>query len=173
MKRGPVTTSRLSKQSTRKRRASQYIEFAILLPIFIVILLFIIDAGQMVLVQAGLQDAAQQIARTGAQQGGLGPECQTGTSCTSGAIYNELVTAIDAIPGGNGANLDSSRPIVAVSGGGTYGCTTASPYVTVQVNYNDQLVFPGIKAILTTIDPSWELHASATARCEISLTPGA
>ena len=162
------TTTRLrSGQVSRRRRGTQFIEFAILLPVFLVMLLLIVGMGELVLTQAGLQDALQQVARTGAQQGGLGSDCPTGGVCSSSsAAADELSTQVSAMPGGDPTKLSA----ISVSAGGGSDCSASSPYFTVSVDYSSGLSIPGITALIGLVAPTWTLHASATARCEVSGT---
>jgi len=152
----------------RGRRGSQYIEFAILLPVFVAFLLFIMGVGQLVMLQAGLQDAAQQVARTGAQNGGLGTDCPTGGVCAATSVAaSELSTSLSAMPGGSGGSYDP----IQVLAGGNYDCSTSAPWVTVKVTYHAQLTIPLMSSLLQAMSSNWALSAEATARCEISRNP--
>jgi len=155
-------------QAPRRRRGTQFIEFAILLPVFLVMLMLIVGMGEVVLTQAGLQDALQQVARTGAQQGGLGAGCVTGGVCdASSSAATELANQVSAIPGGDPTKLSA----ISVTAGGGSECSVNSPYVTVSVTYSQGLSVPGVTQLLNFIAPTWTLHASATARCEVSGGP--
>ena len=130
-------------------------------------LLSILGMGELVLAQAGLQDALQQVARTGAQQGGLGTDCPTGGTCSSSSLAaSELASQVTAMPGGDPSKLSA----ITVSAGGGSDCSTVSPYVTVSVTYSSGLSVPVITQLLGFVAPTWTLHASATARCEVSGT---
>lgn len=49
-----------------KTRGATAVEFALVVPVFLLILLFMVDAGRMLFVQASIQDAAHQGARASA-----------------------------------------------------------------------------------------------------------
>ena len=55
---------------TRVRRGAQMLEFAMLLPIFMFLIVFTFDMGRLVLTTVALNDVTQQAARSGAQVGG-------------------------------------------------------------------------------------------------------
>ena len=50
----------------QKNRGASAVEFALVVPVFLLILLFMIDAGRVLFVQAALQDSAHQAARASA-----------------------------------------------------------------------------------------------------------
>jgi Flp pilus assembly protein TadG len=177
----PQRASRLRPTATRRRRrGSQYIEFLILLPFWIFMMFFLVGIGEMVLVHAGLQDATQQIARAGAQQGGLdwdgtlicnataGASTSTsGTGCAS-AIYQQFVNNVAAMPGGNVADIVSVEAVR----GGNFACSAANPYVTVTVTYGATFDVPLMNAFMSSVNPNYTITTSATARCEIGIAGG-
>ena len=148
----------------RHRRGVQFIEFVILFPFYLLFLLFIIDMGRVTMMQAGIQDATQAVARNGAQYGGL-PDCPTNGGQCGGATWTSFQTNVKNLPGGVSGTLVS---LVALSGGGATGCSANSPYVTVRATYNYNFLTPGAYQVVHVIASGWTISATATARCEIA-----
>jgi Flp pilus assembly protein TadG len=161
-----TTNTRLRAFTKRRRRGSQFIEFAILLPVFIAMILFVLGSGEIVITQTGLQDAMQQFVREGAQTGGL-IGCTNGGTCdeNTSPAYQNLYSSIAQMPGGSDADIVS---VTVSSGGGEYSCTAASPYVTATITYNPDTLLPIVATLMRIPDRNWELHATATARCDVA-----
>jgi Flp pilus assembly protein TadG len=148
------------RRSTRKRRASVMVEFALLLPMFLFFIMFSIDAGRLMLLRAELQDATQQAARAGAQVGGA--------TYTGAASRHAFDAAIELAPGLDAPKVTNFE---VVEGGR---CTVGQPYVTIRTEYDASLVTPGLGALLRlvssnagTVSSTWQLRAVSTARCEV------
>jgi len=160
--------SRLHSRPGRWRRGVEFIEFAILFPIIMALLLLIFGTGELVITQIGLQDSMQQFVREGAQTGGL-IGCPSGGECSlasPGPGY-DLQQSIDSIPGGTWADKKS----LVISSGWEQGCTTASPWVTATLTYNPAATSSLMNIITDMIhigDANWDLTASATARCDVA-----
>jgi hypothetical protein len=146
----------------RSRHGSVMIEFAMLLPIFFLFVMFSLDAGRLILVRAQIQDATQQSARAGAQVGGGGAD-STGVSRL--AFNSQMLIA----PGVNPSQV--SR--FTVTEGRT--CSSSQPYVTVRAEYRTPLITPGLGTLIGSLDRSgrgregeFVITAVSTARCEVS-----
>jgi hypothetical protein len=160
--------SRLHAKSKRRGRGVEFIEFAILFPIIIALLLLIFGTGELIITQVGLQDSMQQFVREGAQTGGL-IGCPAGGNCSysnPGPGYN-LQQSINAMPGGTWADVTGLK----VTSGWAQGCTTSSPWVTATITYNPQAT-SSLMSIITDLihvgNANWALTASATARCDVA-----
>lgn len=159
----PTTQSPARPRAHRRRKASVMVEFAMLLPIFFLFVLFSIDAGRMILLRSQLQDATQQAARAGAQVGG-------GGSGSSSASATAFYRAIDLAPGMDREEVSS----VQVLSGRRCTNTSADSFVTVQARYATSLVTPGLGTLIGMLDDSgrgpegqWQLSATSVARCEV------
>jgi Flp pilus assembly protein TadG len=136
------------------------IEFAMVLPLFLFILLFTVDMGRMVLLQAALQDATQQAARSGAQVGGAnknGNKSQT--------TFNE---AVSNAPGMTTSRISEFSVLAGSS------CTAFQPNVTIRTAYQADFVTPGLSTLLGVFtgdergpEADWTLRATSVARCEV------
>jgi hypothetical protein len=175
-----------------RRRAAEFIEFAILLPFFIFFITFAVDMGRITMLQAALQDAVQQVARGGAQNGGwdavnplycpppiarstLVPNQSTGQplGCT-GVPLTIINSALDQTPFGNHANLLLLNSYASADGtaySAPYCQSNAEPYVVAQASYNVSGIFltPGLYRMMGVAlgNYNWTLNATAVARVDV------
>lgn len=155
------------------------IEFAFVLPIFMFLLMFVVDMGNLVLQSGAMQDATFSAARTGAQVGGGGIStagsgsvvCGDGGDCSNGAARANLNATAAQIPGNGKLGQIVSMEVVRGNK-----CTIDQPNVTLRTTYSTQLVTPGLAGMLrlatgtsgtSAADGNWTLRATATARCEV------
>ena len=142
----------------RKRRGSVMVEFALILPLFVFLSLFAVEAGRLMLVRAELQDATQQAARAGAQVGG-------GNVRVAGEVWSNraFVSALD----NSSMNLDSGTATFVVVAGGR--CSPSDRFVTVRGTIAPPpSILPGLYAMIGAANPNWSLTATSTALCEVS-----
>lgn len=153
------------------------IEFAFILPIFMFLLLFTIDMGQVILMSGAMQDATFSAARAGAQVGGASVDARTGTTvcgrtgaCSSGSTYRTFARAADQIP----FAATKSATKLSIRSGGVCTTTGADSHVGIDVTYNVRLLTPGLNSMLGLMngtnggkDADWAMKATAVARCEI------
>lgn len=86
----------------QRTRGASAVEFALVVPVFLLILLFMIDAGRVLFVQAALQDSAHQGARAAAV-GASAPEViqlsrDTGIAALSVAAAGQAALAVTVNP---------------------------------------------------------------------------
>lgn len=152
----------LSKRFTGRagRRAATFVEFAIVLPIFVFMMLFTIDMGTVILMSGAMNDSSFSAARAGAQKGGgeLGG--------VSEATFNE---ALKQIP--FSATLHETKDFSVVTG---KTCTRNDRIVTVKVTYGLNLITPGLDSMLRVMSnddtagiDGFVLTAHGVARCEV------
>jgi Flp pilus assembly protein TadG len=170
----PTRLSRRMRLSLRKRRGAEFIEFAILVPIFMAMILFLFGAAALVITQIGINDSMQQFVREGAQTGGL-IDCYVGAGCQSNSPpFINLQNSINDMPGGDWNNVvDPVENVNIAYGGdpnGSGGCTSNSPYVTATLHYvpTGAVYLTIMTKILQTADSGWSLTATATARCDVA-----
>lgn len=159
------------------KRAATMIEFAFILPIFMFLLLFTIDMGQVILMSGAMQDATFSAVRAGAQVGGASYDARTGVAacqatgpCTTGSTYRTFKKATSQIP----FAATNTVKGMSILSGGKCATTGANAFVSVRTDYSVKLITPGLNAMLGMIDgattagdPAWQLHATAVARCEV------
>lgn len=158
-------TTLIRADPTRMRRGAQMLEFALMLPIVLFMLTFMLDMGHMILLSGALQDSVGVAARAGAQVGGAGAN-ETGPS------RRALDQALNDAPGLDADGL--SRYII--DSGSRCATTGDDRYITIDVRYPVAFITPGITSLLGIIDGerrgpegAWTLGATAVSRCEIVL----
>lgn len=173
---GPL--SRKLPTGSRARRAVAMIEFALVLPMFLFLIVFTIDMGHLILMSGSVQDATHTAARVGAQLGGAGVNTNSGggIACGNGSrncnsdAYRALTDTVAQIPTADTLGQLEHMEIATGSR-----CTTggADDHVTLRVRYSTRLVTPGLSALLSFVSgkpenyESWNLNATAVARCEV------
>lgn len=164
-------------------RGSAMVEFVLMLPILVFSIMFIVDMGQVILVNGAMQDVAYSTARAGAQVGGGSLTasgqfpCGTRTTafgCASGASYTAFQASVKNAPGYANNNVVSPQ-MRLLSGGRCVANTTrsrADNHVTAQVRYQQKLVTPGLAQLLSASGANiksgrWEMTVTASSRCEV------
>lgn len=145
----------------KRRRGSVMIEFALVIPAFLFLIMFSIDMGRAVFYSGVLHDAVQQAARTGAQVGMAGTD-------RAGPARSAFDRAVDAAPG---MSVDRVASFRVVSG------TVCGTYVTIRAEYRMPLVTPGLARLAAMAGGSRQpgfnevlLGATSVARCEVTRT---
>ena len=157
----------------RRRRAGQLLEFTLLLPMALFILVFSIDMGRTVLATTGLQDAAAVGARAGARIGYAGSVpgsglCETAGRSTGNPSYDAFCEAASILGGAEITGVE----IISPNGYGSRYCTEASlddTYVTIQARAQLDYITPGLATLvgLATGEGS-DITVTGTARCEVT-----
>jgi Flp pilus assembly protein TadG len=163
----------------RKRLGTAMLEFALILPIFMFMMVFVLDMGHLVLMSGAIQDATFSAARTGAQLGGGGVDgssggaivCTNGAACQSGSTWQTLNQTAQQIPGYG--SLGELKRMTVVKGA-RCAATGSDTHVVVRSEYSTELLTPGLGGLLSlfsgksnNLDGDWTLTATAVARCEI------
>jgi len=160
---------RLSPAPSRRRRAVQFIEFALIMPFFVVLIFFALDIGRMSIAYATMQDLATTTAIAGAQSGGVCLASDGTVDCNNGPGAKALSQSdeiLAALPAGLVSNVAAAYP----SGDK---CTVdgANSYVTVTLKFDVQMLTPGLSLLAGTLSghPGKTLTMTTTAlsRCEI------
>ncbi len=162
----PVRRRGLLDTSTRRnrRRGVEMLEFAILLPIFIFILMFTIDMGNVIFLSGTLHDAVFVAARSGAQVGAGCYNDPVGGDC-AGPSRNAFNQALAGIPGVRQSYVNS----FAVTEGATCTNVPGGNYVVVRASYRVHFITPGLFSLINvaTAGHGWSLSATGVARCEV------
>lgn len=157
-------------RTPRKGRGAEFVEFAILFPAFLAMVIFLIGASQLIITQIGLQDSMQQFVREGAQVGGLAGCSTNGCSGTSQngvpSPYGNLISSINSMPGGNSSYITG---LSISSGAGALSCSLANPYVTATIKYKASTLLPLMNIMGNIVTGNnWTLSATASARCDVA-----
>ena len=137
------------------------LEFALMLPFFLLFVLFSLNMGVIITTQMSVQYATYVGARSGAQIGGG----NLSGARTSERAINQI---LDDMPA-----TRSRDATVQILTGATCRNNTTHRNVTVRTTYNARLVTPGLGALLrlTGSDDAssvnWTLRTTALARCEV------
>lgn len=167
----------------RRSRAATMMEFVLILPLMLFVVLFTVDMGNVILVNGAMQDAAYSAARAGAQVGGgsLTPDGRypcgqgaSGTSCTQGASYEAFRSSVANVPGYTSKQLSAVSMQIATGGRCAANATAARSdnHVTIRVAYNQKLLTPGLSVLMDWSgsdmeDGAWKMAAVASSRCEV------
>lgn len=160
-------TRRLLQGQKNRPRGAQLVEFALVLPIFLFLILFSIDMGRMVFYSGVVHDAAFTSARAGAQVGAAG-------SSAKGASRDAYFDAISQVPGNGDADTIAT---FSVERGASCDRSPTSPnrFVQVRGTLSVEFITPGMRTLLTIggngerFDDlgAWTLPATGIARCEV------
>lgn len=126
------------------------LEFALVAPLFIALMLVIVDISRLMLVTAGANDAAYAAARAAAQSG-----------LTNSTATQAWDTAFSQIPFRNGASYSNLRITPSR-------CTSASPHVEATANVSVPMVTPGLWQLLGNPGNAVTVRAAAVVRCEVT-----
>lgn len=162
-------------------RAATMIEFALVFPIFIFMIVFSIDMGLMMLTAGSMSDTAFSAARAGAQSGGgaynpvtRSTECDTACTPSSNTVTRQVVEDAEAVfPLGSvrSFNVTDTR----VTSGGRCSDSGPNSFVRVELPYRISFLTPGLTAMVAVADGSspeqyegTNMRAVGVARCEIT-----
>jgi Flp pilus assembly protein TadG len=153
---------RMPARGNLRRRGAAMLEFAIVLPVMLFLLLFTLDVGRTLLVQSVVQDSAFAAARAAAQIGetsGAESVFSSSLALMPAAIDTEVLR-ISSGTGRAGASAQSA---------GQTECSIERPYVYVYAQVRVPLFTPGLGALIGAArQEGWTLSASAVARCEVA-----
>lgn len=164
-------------KARRARRGSILLEFTLVLPLILALVIFAIDAGRIVLATADLHDAASVAARAGARQGFAGSAPAPGTALCTGRLdsgnpsydaFCQDVTSSGFIGGYDVKSFEIVSPAGRATG--PRWCTRGydeNLFVTIVVGADMDFITPGLRAVLGRDKAdSLPLEVTAIARCE-------
>ena len=167
------TVARLRTRHTRPRsRASQLLEFTLLLPMAVLLIAFSVDMGRLVLGTTGLADSAAVAARAAARVGyaGYSPSpgnCVDATSADQTA-YHAFCQSASVLGGATIASFDILSPVT----GADHACVLGSDeteFVTVKATAELELITPGLTSLIKLAVPGTSMiEVTGTARCEVT-----
>ncbi|MFM7088867.1 MAG: TadE/TadG family type IV pilus assembly protein [Candidatus Paceibacterota bacterium] len=156
----------------RKRKAGQLLEFTLLLPMAMLIIVFSIDMGRLILASTSLHASVSTAARAGARVGFAGDipvpaNCQ-GYSGSEAPAYSAFCESADI----DGGAVVESVEILTPVGGGLRFCVAGSDgtqYVTVKAKARIDFITPGLATMLgVNTGESSTFSATGSARCEVT-----
>lgn len=118
--------------SSRKRRGTVLLEFVMIFPAFLFLILFAVDMGRVILISGTLTDSAYVAARSGAQRG---------SATLDGNAERAFNRALDAMPG-SATTQNVSFTIVAGE------CNASNSYIVIEAETDVQFITPGLDRLL-------------------------
>lgn len=157
-------TKPLAHSRSRRRRGSQILEFALVVPFFLAFIFLAVDMGWMVLMHGVVTNAAYSAAQVGAQDGGGG-----GTNGPSQQAFQQAMFGVPA------SNLQQAT-VQVTTGQVCQQFSATQSFVTVQAAIPVNFITPGLGAILSLLggqglSNTWKLQAVGVARCEVVRAP--
>lgn len=158
----------------RRPRGGAFLEFVLLLPFLVGILLLTLDVGRMVLVKSSLQDATSAAARASARVGYAGSVPSLGCVSPGSAAdiaHRTFCASVAGMPTGPISSFTIVEPSSITSLGAT--CTTDidSQYVRVVAVADFQPLTPGLALFRGSSGGGLQatsIAATSVARCEVA-----
>lgn len=157
-----------------RRRGAAFLEFVLVLPFLLGVLLLTLDVGRLVLAQASLQDATSAAARAGARVGYAGgapsQNCSAGASSVDIA-YRTFCTAAQGMPTGPILSFTINEPLDLTPLGATCTSSIGSQYVRVTATSDFRPLTPGLALFSGSAEGGlrrMDIASTSVARCEIS-----
>lgn len=160
------------RRSGSRSRGGQLLEFTLLLPMALFLLVFSIDMGRTVLATTGLQDAAAVGARAGARigfSGGVpGEGVCVGSFSTGNPSYDAFCESASILGGARITGVE----IISPNGYGSRFCTESpesNTYVTIRVRARIDYITPGLATLIgMSTGTGDDIVVTGTARCEVT-----
>lgn len=140
-------------RGTRLRRGAQLLEFLLVLPLMLFVMLFTVDMGRLALAHSAVTEAAFSAARQGGQAG------RTSDSTAAATAHEVLIHA---------PVVDADQATTTVLPGRRV-CSSSNVYVQVRVSTEVGMLTPGLGRLVgMVVADDWAVAATGTARCEIA-----
>lgn len=156
----------------RRKKAGQLLEFTLLLPMAMLIIVFSIDMGRLILASTSLHASVSSAARAGARVGYAG-DLPVPANCaeyrgSDSPSYSAFCESSDI----DGGAVIESVEILTPVGGGMRFCISGSDstqYVTVKAKAKIDFITPGLATLLgVNTGESSTFTATGSARCEVT-----
>ncbi len=159
----------------RARRGAAFLEFVLILPFIVGIMLLTLDVGRLVLAKSSLQDATSAAARAASRVGYAGfVPSQTCASAGSAAdvAYQSFCAAAFGMPTGPIQGFSILEPAHQTALGATCSATVPnSQYVRVVGESDFNPLTPGLALLTGAANQGWgtmRVAATSVARCEVA-----
>jgi len=158
----------------RNNKASVLLEFTLIVPMAILLILFSVDVGRYIIYQTNLKESVAVASRTAARIGYAGSDSgATGSSCPQGldtdVARNSFCKSILSIPGGG---VDITNFTIEAPGSASYipglehVCSSTDKFVIVKASVRVKFVSLFIKNILESTGKDI-ISAKAVSFCEV------
>jgi Flp pilus assembly protein TadG len=150
--------------TTRKRRGATLLEFAMVLPLILVLIMFAVDMGRMAMLSGALADATGVAARRAAQYGAAGNP----TTGPARQAFDQQIVLVPGLSQGVDAAGTQAFTVEVTSTSGQI-CTVDKPYVRITGRADVRFITPGVYTMLSAFKgDGLMLRYTAVARCEVA-----
>lgn len=143
----------------KKSRAAGILEFVLVLPFFLVLMILVVDLGRAMMLHTEVNSALNATARIAAVQGGVdnlaAGDNQTGLRSTFESQYRPT----SGVP---------AEDITVSSGSSPTLCSPANPHVNLEAQFNMRLITPFLDRMIEAFSGEFAISTTAIARCEVS-----
>lgn len=161
----------------KPHKGSIMLEFVLILPLLLLLIVFAVDMGRTVMVSTGLHDSVAISARTGARQGVVGNTRNVnGSVCqdnylAQGYVYSSFCQSVTSIPGldGNVDTFSILSPSSSVCKRSPGDVSNADLFVTVKAGAHIDYITPGLYEVIDLFMGDGSIiEAVAVAKCEVA-----
>ena len=176
-----MRSSKRSAQRRKRSRAAVMLEFVMVFPMALVVVMFAFDVAKVYMAMNATQYAASTSVHKAASWGAAGVDgatcddavspvrgdakvldtfCEKLLSLPGGGMVNDGITSIDVTP----SSYDSTTNVHG-------GCSDTSQTVRINVKVSIASIIPGLGTLLGTAtggDGKWHIEITEEARCEIN-----
>jgi hypothetical protein len=151
----------MTRISPRRRRATGTLEFAMVLPLFLLLITFIVDVSRVMMISNAVNTSAYRAAREAAIRGGGDVVCpSSGTRCYI-ATFNTVLTET---PGGSMATVTNGPTVLKGAR-----CSAVDPIVVIEARYSVRFLTPGLATVMGLAGGGFNnLGAKGVSRCEVT-----
>lgn len=159
----PAPFNRRRQGMSRRRAGVSTLEFVIVLPLFLLLVTFIVDISRVLMASNAVDMATARAAREAAIVGGGSVNCGS-TPCFR-SVFDEVVSVT---PGAG--EVEKISNVRATTG---RRCSVADSVVTIEATYSIDFLTPGLASVmgLGSADGFRGLTSVGVARCEVAYAP--
>lgn len=141
-----------NKLNRKRSRAAGILEFVLVLPFFLLLMMLVVDLGRTMMVHTEVNSALNATARIAAVQGGAS-RLPDGLEAT----FNEQYTPTSGV----------SSDAVTVDATGETICSPGAPHVSLEAEFSIDLITPFLDQIVEGFTGEFTVGTTAVARCEV------
>jgi hypothetical protein len=138
----------------KKSRAAGILEFVLVLPFFLVLMLLVVDLGRAMMLHTEVNSALNATARIAAVQGGT-EGLDGGLEGTFSEQYNPT------------SGVEANNITVTAEGASKI-CSPVQPYVNLKAEFEMELITPFLNQLIEGFSGEFAIGTTAIARCEVS-----
>lgn len=153
---------KIYKKNAKRNRGTSVLEFVLILPLFLLLMMLVVDLGRVMMGYTAVNTALNTSARAAAVAGGTSAMCGA-SPCYEGAFAD----AYDD----TAAVQESEIRLATV---GSTSCTAAAPNVALKAEFKVDLLTPGLYSAIgiARAGDGFQLSTTAVSRCEVAYSVG-